>query len=92
MRIGVKYCGGCNPFYDRKAEVEKLERNLENACFEPVKQGETYDRILFVCGCQRACIRKLAASGNYSASGYLFAKNREDFAKLQEILTGHAKA
>lgn len=102
MRIGIKYCGGCNPFYDRKAEVEKLERNLKDIRFEPVQPGESYDRVLLVCGCPRACIRKHAVSGKYAASGeyflsemseysgttpeYLLAKSREDFIKVQELL------
>ena len=69
MRIGVKYCGGCNPFYDRKAEVEKLERNLKNISFELVQHGESYGRVLLVCGCPRACIWKHAVSGKYAVSG-----------------------
>lgn len=78
MRIGIKYCGGCNPFYDRKAEVEKLEQNLKDIRFEPVQHGGNYDRLLLVCGCPRACIwkqhvsRKYGFSGGYAASGKYF--------------------
>ena len=25
MRIGIKYCGGCNPRYDRVAAVKELQ-------------------------------------------------------------------
>lgn len=28
MKIGIKYCGGCNPRYDRNQEVEKLKKNF----------------------------------------------------------------
>lgn len=87
MRIGIKYCGGCNPFYDRKAEVEKLERNLKDIRFEPVQHGESYDSVLLVCGCPRACIWKQYVSRKQHISGkYLLAKSREDFIKVQELL------
>lgn len=90
MRIGIKYCGGCNPFYDRKACVEKLEESMPGICFEPVKQGESYDKVLLVCGCQRACLRKYLASGVYrqdgiSAEGCL-VKEKEGFANIQKLL------
>ena len=90
MRIGVKSCGGCNPFYDRRAEVEKLEKSMEGIWFEPVRRGGSYDKILLVCGCPRACIRKYMVSGKYqndgvSAAGCL-VKEKEDFEKLQDLL------
>lgn len=28
MRTGVKYCGGCNPHYDREKEVKLLKQRL----------------------------------------------------------------
>lgn len=26
MKVGIKYCGGCNPRYDRVAAVNQLKR------------------------------------------------------------------
>lgn len=80
MYIGVKYCGGCNPSYDRKAEVERLAAKLDMDKLEPVQDGIKYDRIWLVCGCQRACIRKYQAAG--MASEYCILKSIEDFRKL----------
>lgn len=31
MKIGIKYCGGCNPRYDRSQEVEKLKKKISPA-------------------------------------------------------------
>ena len=28
MKIGIKYCGGCNSRYDRTKEVEKLKKQF----------------------------------------------------------------
>lgn len=40
----IKFCGGCNPLYDRKKIYEKLlKTNLKS------------DKLIVLNGCQRAC-------------------------------------
>ena len=51
MRIGVKYCGGCNPRYDRVALLERLQREQPEDTFEGAIPGVRYDQPLVVCGC-----------------------------------------
>ena len=50
----VKYCGGCNPHYDREQAVREIEarigKKLVRACV-----GETYDVLYVVCGCPSRC-------------------------------------
>jgi len=29
VRVGLKYCGGCNPEYDRVALVRHIEKSLQ---------------------------------------------------------------
>ncbi len=55
MRIGVKYCGGCNPRYDRVAYVQTLASRWPDAVFEPAQPGQVYHRVLVVCGCPAQC-------------------------------------
>ncbi|MBM6926987.1 hypothetical protein [Pseudoflavonifractor phocaeensis] len=55
MRIGIKYCGGCNPRYDRVAYVQTLACRYPNAVFEPAEPGRDYDVVLVVCGCSARC-------------------------------------
>ncbi|MDR3259874.1 MAG: hypothetical protein LBT51_09745 [Fusobacteriaceae bacterium] len=55
FEIGIKYCGGCNPRYNRVEEVEKIKNKLENHIFEYAKEDKTYDFILVACGCLAAC-------------------------------------
>ncbi|MEJ2023515.1 MAG: hypothetical protein P8Y00_00570 [Deltaproteobacteria bacterium] len=56
QRIGVKYCGGCNPSYDRVALVKRMERDLsDEAEFFPF-EARALDLILVVCGCETACV------------------------------------
>ncbi len=56
MRVGVKYCGGCNPEYDRVALTSLIQERLEiKTNFVPWDSGEI-DLALVVCGCQTACV------------------------------------
>jgi len=55
-RIGLKYCGGCNPQYDRVQAVasikKRLKKKVEFVSYEdPDAQGT-----LVVAGCPTACV------------------------------------
>ncbi len=57
-RVGVKYCGGCNPNYDRVRRVEILTGALKDRV-EFVSYDEVpFDLLLIVNGCSRACADK----------------------------------
>lgn len=55
MRVGIKYCGGCNPRYDRVAFVDRLRAQYPEADFRYAQPGEDYDQLLVVCGCTAQC-------------------------------------
>jgi len=54
MTLVLKYCGGCNPRYDRGAFLAKLQ-----ADFPQLRQvdatAETPDFALVLCGCPSRC-------------------------------------
>ncbi|MCY6371919.1 hypothetical protein OXH55_14830 [Clostridium ganghwense] len=56
MKIGVKYCGGCNPRYDRAELVSQLRKEF-NKKHEIVsaQEGIIYDLIIILCGCTSCC-------------------------------------
>ncbi|MBP1744832.1 MAG: cat2 [Firmicutes bacterium] len=54
MEIGVKYCGGCNPRYDRKKIVELLMERFSHS-FEPADEDREYDMLVVLCGCSSCC-------------------------------------
>jgi hypothetical protein len=56
FRIGVKYCGGCNPEYDRVSLVKDIEKRLKNDAQFVSWQSEDIDLLLVVCGCRTACV------------------------------------
>lgn len=54
MTRAVKYCGGCNPRFDRVALVRRLERRLGER-LPAAQPGIHYDEIYVVCGCPARC-------------------------------------
>ena len=54
MMRAVKYCGGCNPCYDRRAAVRALEERLGEP-LPPARPGVDYDELFIICGCPAQC-------------------------------------
>jgi hypothetical protein len=54
LRIGVKYCGGCNPGYDRGLPASKIQNQLSKKVLM-VSPEEEADVIIAVQGCPTAC-------------------------------------
>ena len=55
MTIGVKFCGGCNPMYDRGKLFEKTKEAYPDYTFEMADDTRKYEKLLVICGCERAC-------------------------------------
>lgn len=86
MRIGVKYCGGCNPRYDRTGFVAQLKKELGSESMEWVSASMTkgpLDFVLVVCGCTAACAEHRSLEG---AQGKLVVHAQEQFVIALEQL------
>lgn len=87
MQIGVKYCGGCNPRYDRTGLVARLKQELGSGV-EWVNAGtaeDPMDFVLVVCGCTAACAEHRNLNG---ARGKLVVDPRLTFdAVLEQLQT-----
>ncbi len=55
MKIGIKYCGGCNPRYDRTNIIERLKRDLPESEVFAAAPAADMDYVVVVCGCRSAC-------------------------------------
>ncbi len=55
MKCGVRFCGGCNPRFDRGKALREIERDVNNMDFTHAVEGETYDRLLVIGGCANCC-------------------------------------
>jgi len=55
LRVGIKYCGGCNPEYDRVAIVDHIKQSMQDKIEIVRPESEGVDLILSVNGCSTAC-------------------------------------
>ena len=56
MKIGIKYCGGCNPRYARTAFANRIINTLSDSIvFEKATETSDYDVLLVINGCRNAC-------------------------------------
>lgn len=82
MIIAVKYCGGCNPTYDRKKMLCRLRKEY-NYQFEMAIEDKEYDIVMVLCGCNRCCAQHSRFIFKYEK---LFIKRKEDYLIVKEIL------
>ncbi len=55
MKCGVKFCGGCNPRYDRGQAYRDIKDELPTIDFEYAEEGKQYDNLLVIGGCTACC-------------------------------------
>ena len=55
MKIAIKYCGGCNPDFDRVALVKRIEKRLKGKAELVSQEDDGIDLVLGVEGCKTAC-------------------------------------
>lgn len=55
MKVGIKYCGGCNSRFERTTIAEKIKADYKNFEFSYAKENEEYDFIIVINGCHIAC-------------------------------------
>jgi hypothetical protein len=55
VKVGLKYCGGCRPDYDRTAAVKEIVDELGEEFEVTGAEDEEADLIVVVTGCKTAC-------------------------------------
>ena len=84
MKIGIKYCGGCNPTYDRTNVVLEIKKHIDKGHnIETIKQGIIYDIVIVVCGCSCACANHKNIEAKYEK---ICITNGNDNIKLLNII------
>jgi transcription antitermination factor NusA-like protein len=63
LKVGIKYCGGCNPYYDRVVLVKWIESRLQGKAKFVSPQNVDVDLVLVVEGCRTACADLSAFDG-----------------------------
>ena len=64
MIINIKYCGGCNPRFDRTM-IEQRLREIRPDNLYRINSQEEADVVIIVCGCSAACVDMTDCNGIY---------------------------
>lgn len=84
MTVAIKYCGGCNPQYNRTALVNRLREEFPQLEFIG-PDADFPDFVLVVCGCPSRC----ANHGNlHGTLGKLVLFSQDQFAIVKQVLYG----
>lgn len=88
MRIGVKFCGGCNQCYDRRDFLQKLQDAHPDVEFFFLFDGEeACDVGLLIRGCAAECIDPSQYQGRL---GQLVVTAEEDFDEVSAAIARFA--
>ena len=63
LRVRIKYCGGCNPNYNRVALVEEMKARLSGTVEWASSDADPCDLVVAVHGCETACADLTAFDG-----------------------------
>lgn len=56
MVCGVRFCGGCNPRYERGDALERIRKYFSGRVdFRYAEEGVMYDLLLVIGGCSSCC-------------------------------------
>lgn len=58
-RIALKYCGGCNPGFDRVEYFRKIRSAAGDSIEWVTLEDPGFDVVLLIQGCQTACPAKM---------------------------------
>jgi len=83
MNICVKYCGGCNPRYDRKKIIDNLRADFQNINIISQLDNATCDFVVVISGCMSACANHKDIDGKY---GKFVVKDLNDYETLKTML------
>lgn len=84
MTCGVKFCGGCNPRYDRGDALNTIKKHFAGKVdFVIAQEGHTYDCLLIIGGCTNCC----ASFKQYSwKTQYIKMWDKEHFDSVVEAI------
>lgn len=83
LTVAVRYCGGCNPRYDRVAFVKELAEACPFAAFVPAGAEPDADLALVVCGCSARCAEASDLTGRF---GLQTVSAQEELPSVKTIL------
>lgn len=87
MKIGVKYCGGCNSTYRRESVEEMIREVFGNKNVVYALRCEDVDVLILICGCKTAC-----ASREVNCKNLVVIDEPKSKDELREIVKSSLKS
>ena len=81
FKVGIKYCGGCNPDYDRVALFKMIEERLKGHVRFVSPEGADINLVLVIEGCKTAC----ADLSSFQGKTIHIISRKEDADKFLQI-------
>jgi hypothetical protein len=86
-KIAIKYCGGCNPSYERVEMVRQVQSVFKDRFIFSIDDQQDSDIMVFVCGCPRACANRNSNDLKVPSRSVI---GESDFKSLVDWLEGSA--
>ncbi|MDI6761483.1 MAG: hypothetical protein QME83_00480 [Thermodesulfobacteriota bacterium] len=83
-KVGLKYCGGCNPSYERVEIVQRAQSQLKDRLLFLRHDEPDIEVVVLINGCCRTC-----ASQDMNPTGipHFSVRGENDFKNLMDWLT-----
>jgi hypothetical protein len=83
-KIGIKYCGGCNPTYERVEMIQRVQSLMKDRFLFLRHDQQNLDLLVSINGCPRACAGE---NLNQAEVHYRSIIRESDFENLIDWLT-----
>lgn len=83
MVVGIKYCGGCNPTYQRRSIVTRAQEEFPHVQFFAYDPTISYDLVVVICGCMEECFH---FSCTNSTHGLVWVRSLQEYDRLHDAL------
>lgn len=83
MILRVKYCGGCNPRFDRKSIVTKIENEFKDIKIIYSDGNEEADLLVVICGCTAQCADYKSIKSKH---GSVVVCSEDGYEKIREAI------
>ena len=77
-KIGIKYCGGCNPGYERVEMMERVQTLMEDQILFLKHDHHNLDGLVLVNGCPKACANENQSDPTVPSRSIIGENDMED--------------
>lgn len=89
MEIGIKFCGGCNPVFDRGKRLNRFMEAHPEHTYITSDTGRICDLWMVICGCSRICAETKGLKARWQTA---VLWNEDGFQKLEREMEEVQKA